>query len=64
MKRIELLKYLRKHGCEIIREGHRHSWWGNASLNKRSSVPRHTEIDDGLGLVRKICKDLGIEPIK
>ncbi|MBS3920441.1 MAG: type II toxin-antitoxin system HicA family toxin [Syntrophaceae bacterium] len=62
MKRTELLKYLRTQGCEFIREGARHSWWGNRSLNKRSSVPRHTEIDDGLA--RKICKDLGIEPIK
>ncbi|MFZ3044549.1 MAG: type II toxin-antitoxin system HicA family toxin [Desulfatirhabdiaceae bacterium] len=62
MKRNELLKHLRKQGCEFIREGHRHSWWGNVSLNKRSSVPRHNEIDDGL--VRKICKDLGIEPIR
>ncbi|MBM4340212.1 MAG: type II toxin-antitoxin system HicA family toxin [Deltaproteobacteria bacterium] len=62
MKRTELLKHLRAHGCEFIREGSRHSWWGNRSLNKRSSVPRHTEIDEGLA--RKICKDLGIDPIK
>ena len=62
MKRTELLKHLRRHGCEFIREGHRHSWWGNASLNKRSSIPRHTEIDDSLA--KKICKDLGIEPTK
>ena len=62
MKRSEFLKYLRLQGCEFIREGARHSWWGNPSQNKRSSVPRHTEISDGLA--RKICKDLGIEAIK
>ncbi|MBM4277029.1 MAG: type II toxin-antitoxin system HicA family toxin [Deltaproteobacteria bacterium] len=62
MKRTELLKYLQTQGCEFIREGSRHSWWGNRSRNKRSSVPRHTEIDDDLA--KKICKDLGIEPIK
>jgi mRNA interferase HicA len=62
MKRTELLKHLQAHGCELIREGRRHSWWGNPSLNRRSSVPRHTEIDDGLA--KKICKDLGIEPLK
>jgi len=62
MKRTELLKHLRTQGCEFIREGHRHSWWGKPGLNKRSSVPRHTEIGDDLA--RKICKDLGIEPIK
>lgn len=62
MKRNDLLKYLRSHECEFIREGSRHSWWWNPSHNKRSSVPRHTEIDDHLA--RKICKDLGIDPIK
>lgn len=62
MKRTELLKYLRSKGCEPIREGGRHSWWGNPNLNKRSSVPRHNEIDDDLA--KKICKDLGIEPKK
>ncbi|WP_230406597.1 hypothetical protein [Candidatus Scalindua japonica] len=31
-------------------------------MNKRSAVPRHTEIKDNL--VRKICKDLGINPMK
>jgi mRNA interferase HicA len=62
MKRAELLKYLRSKGCELIREGRRHSWWGNPAQNKRSSVPRYSEINDDLA--RKICKDLGIEPIK
>ncbi|NOZ25036.1 MAG: type II toxin-antitoxin system HicA family toxin [Nitrospirae bacterium] len=62
MKRNELLKYLRSQGCEFLREGSRHSWWWNPSQNKRSSIPRHTEISDNLA--RKICKDLGIEPIK
>ena len=62
MKRNELLKHLRSRGCELIREGSKHSWWGNQAQNKRSSVPRHTEIDDQLA--NKICKDLGIEPVK
>jgi mRNA interferase HicA len=62
MKRKELLAHLREHGCELLREGARHSWWHNPALNKRSAVPRHTEISDILA--RKICKDLGIPPIK
>ncbi len=62
MKRRELLKYLRSMGCEEIREGGRHSWWHNPKLNKRSAIPRHTEINDIL--VKKICKDLGVEPVK
>jgi len=62
MKRKELLKYLRSQGCEFIREGGRHSWWYNASLNRRSAIPRHNEIRDILA--KKICKDLGIPPVK
>jgi len=58
MKRNQLLKHLRRHGCVFIREGSRHSWWGNPQANRRSSVPRHAEINDQLG--RKICKDLGV----
>ena len=62
MKRKEFLKYLRRHGCELLREGGNHSWWHNPVLKKRSAVPRHSEIKDIL--VRKICKYLGIKPIK
>ncbi|HEY7327003.1 MAG TPA: type II toxin-antitoxin system HicA family toxin [Gemmataceae bacterium] len=58
MKRHELLEHLRRNGCILIREGRRHSWWGNPANNRRSAVPRHSEIPDQL--VRKICRDLGI----
>lgn len=61
MKRAELLKHLRDNGCVFIREGGRHSWWGNPVQGKRSSIPRHTEINDQLA--KKICKDLGIPSI-
>jgi mRNA interferase HicA len=46
------------YGCELVREGGNHSWWGNPALNHRSAVPRHREIPDNL--VKKICRDLGI----
>jgi mRNA interferase HicA len=62
MKRSELLRHLRAHGCELLREGARHSWWHNPIQNKRSAVPRHTEVSDILA--KKICRDLGIPPIK
>ena len=50
MKRGDFLRHLR--------EGGNHSWWHNPAQNRRSAVPRHTEINDHLA--RKICKDLGI----
>lgn len=62
MKRSELIKHLRSHDCELLREGSRHSWWHHAKLNRRSAVPRHSEVDNLLA--RKICKDLGIPPVK
>jgi len=58
MKRGDLLRHLREHGCALLREGGNHSWWHNPAQNRRSAVPRHNEINDYLG--RKICKDLGI----
>ena len=60
MKRRDLIRHLLAHGCVLIREGARHSWWGNAAADKRSAVPRHTEIVDLLA--RKICRDLDIPP--
>ena len=62
MKRKELLHYLQSKGCEFVREGGKHSWWHNSLLNKRSAIPRHSEIKDILA--NKICKDLGVERIK
>ena len=62
MKKSKLIKHLSSNGCELLREGSRHSWWHNPILNRRSAIPRHTEIDDLLA--KKICKDLGIESIK
>jgi mRNA interferase HicA len=62
MKRSAFLKHLRNHGCELLREGAKHSWWHNPMNNQKSSVPRHAEINDFLAV--KICKDLGIPSIR
>lgn len=58
MKRRDLLRHLRQHGCECLREGGNHSWWHHPSLNRSSAVPRHSQINNLL--VVKICKDLGV----
>jgi mRNA interferase HicA len=58
MKRRDLIRYLEKQGCVLLREGGSHSWWINPAQNRRSAVPRHSEINDKL--IIKICKDLGI----
>jgi mRNA interferase HicA len=59
VKRRELIRHLNTKGCWLVREGASHSWWENPALNRRSAVPRHTEINRFLA--RKICRDLGIE---
>lgn len=58
MKRRDLLRHLSAHGCALLREGVKHSWWQNSSLGRRSAVPRHSEINEYLA--RKICSDLGV----
>ncbi len=58
MKRRAFIRHLADHGCVLIREGGSHSWWYNPPQNRRSAVPRHTEINEKL--IIKICKDLGI----
>jgi len=62
MKRKELLDHLHLHGCMFMREGGNHTWYLNPAQNRRSSIPRHSEINDILAV--KICKDLGVVSIK
>ncbi|MYB94880.1 MAG: type II toxin-antitoxin system HicA family toxin [Gammaproteobacteria bacterium] len=63
MKRRELIKHLKDHGCKLLREGGSHSRWWNPVLRTRTSVPRHTEINNITA--QKICKALGIpRPLK
>jgi mRNA interferase HicA len=61
MKRRQLLRYLKKQGCELLREGRRHSVYWNPANQQTTTVPRHTEIIDQLAW--KICKDLGVPRI-
>ncbi len=58
MKLRDLIRHLRDHGCELLREGANHSWWVNVEQSRRTAVPRHREVNNNL--VLKICKDLGI----
>ncbi|MFL6231636.1 MAG: type II toxin-antitoxin system HicA family toxin [Thermoanaerobaculia bacterium] len=58
MKRIDLIRHLESHGCQLLREGGSHSVFVNRVTRKSSAVPRHREIDEFLA--RKICKDLEV----
>lgn len=58
MKRSKLLRHLSRHGCDLLREGGRHSIWENKHTGEMTAVPRHNEIKEFMA--QKICKDLGI----
>jgi mRNA interferase HicA len=58
MKRNELLRHLRRHGCYLKREGGSHSLWASPNTGRIEAVPRHTEIPDRLAL--KICQCLAV----
>jgi mRNA interferase HicA len=58
MKRIDLLRHLEKYGCQLLREGGRHTIYVNQAERKVSSIPRHREIIEFTA--GKICRDLGV----
>lgn len=58
MKRRDLVKHLERNGCELFREGRRHSVFVNRAAGKSAAVPRHREINEHLA--RRVCKDLEI----
>ncbi len=60
MKRRDLIRQLETNGCQLLREGSKHSVYWNPVTRKVSTVPRHTEIN--VFLARKICRDLEIPP--
>jgi mRNA interferase HicA len=60
VKRQHFLRYLRQQGCQVSGEGARHTRIINPANNRRSHLPRHTEIRPGL--IREICKQLDIPP--
>jgi predicted RNA binding protein YcfA (HicA-like mRNA interferase family) len=58
VKRRDLVRHLESNGCELLREGARHTVYVNRTNRKVSTVPRHREINDHLA--HKICRDLEV----
>ena len=57
MKRTTLLRYLRRYGCYLKREGASHSLWCNPISGATETVQKQTEIKNQLA--QKICRNLG-----
>jgi hypothetical protein len=62
VKRNEFVKYLSSHNCQLFREGKKHPIFINNTNGKKTTVPRHSELDDWLCV--KICQQLEIPKIK
>jgi len=58
VKRKDLIRHLEENHCFLLREGSKHSVYQNAVTKKRTTVPRHAEIDRNLA--KLICKQLEI----
>lgn len=61
MKRGKFITHLAEYGCPLHRHGSRPDIFKNEVTGKRTSVPRHGDIDEDL--CREICKQLGIPKI-
>jgi hypothetical protein len=58
LKRKDLERHLRDHGCVIHHHGGRHDVWLNPENLNKTPVPRHREIKKGTAL--GVCRILGI----
>jgi len=58
LKRADLVRHLERHGCELRREGAKHSVFLSRGARKTSTVSPHREINEFLA--RKICRDLEV----
>jgi len=62
VKRLDLEIHLRQAGCELFREGGKHSVWWNPKTGKTTSIPRHRELKDFT--CRGICKQLEVPYVR
>ncbi len=60
MKRSELLKLLKKHGCKLVRNGSRHDIFYSPITNQEFPVWRHGK-DIPKGTATEIMKQAGIQ---
>jgi len=58
VKRRDLLAHREDHGCRLVREGSKHTWYVGPDGRSHSAIPRHREIVEFLA--RKICRELGV----
>ncbi|MDQ2731008.1 MAG: addiction module toxin, HicA family [Armatimonadota bacterium] len=58
MKRRDLIRHLKAHGYDLLREVSRHTIYVSRANQTVSAIPRYQEINHILA--QKICRDLGV----
>jgi hypothetical protein len=58
VKRNHFIKHLEKNNCQLHGHGSKHDIFLNTITKKKTTVPRHTQIDKLLA--KAICKQLEI----
>ncbi len=58
MKRRELEKHLKAHGCYLHHAGSNHDIWVNPETGAKQPIPRHNELKTPLG--KDVCRKLGV----
>lgn len=59
IKRRDLERHLRSHGCRKLRDGGKHTVWQGP--NGKATVPRHRELPRLTA--RSVCRRLGVPDI-
>jgi predicted RNA binding protein YcfA (HicA-like mRNA interferase family) len=60
MKKRDLERHLREHGCYLVRQGGKHEIWQNPATNETAPIPRGNEIKNHTAV--GICKELSVPP--
>jgi Predicted periplasmic or secreted lipoprotein len=57
----ELIKRIKKDGCQLKRNGSEHDIWINTKTGQEAQVPRHKSKELKTGTANRILKDLGLK---
>jgi predicted RNA binding protein YcfA (HicA-like mRNA interferase family) len=60
MKYSEVIRILKKHGCNLVSHGGNHDKWFSPITNRYFMLPRHISQEAKNGTVKSISKQSGV----
>ena len=57
----EMIRLVKKNGCEFVRHGTKHDIWRNPKTGGRAQISRHQTEELRTGTAERILKDLGLK---